>query len=246
MKVKNLFMYLLVFGLLTILPNISNADSLDNWQIRDSGTNSELWGITYGSGKYVAVGIGTILYSYDGIAWVSANSPTPDFLIDVTFAGDRFLAVGGTGDGTRYDILTSFNGVDWSIESENSIFLNGVAYGNGTYVIVGEMATGVLTSKNGIDWKRTDPVQADYREIIFAENGTFVAVGCGGIIITSTDGEDWTVSSANDNCLFGVAYGNEAFVAVSASTGAIHRSPDGINWVNVYPGSMPSKRCDIW
>jgi BNR repeat domain protein len=61
-------------------------------------------------------------------------------------------------------------------------------------------------------------------------NGTFVAVGVGGTILTSPDGVNWTQrTSGTSNNLFGVAYGNGTFVAVR-SNGAILTSPDGVNW----------------
>lgn len=56
-------------------------------------------------------------------------------------------------------------------------------------------------------------------------NGTFVAVGWNGAILTSPDGVSWTQqTSGTGNSLYGVAYGNGTFVAVGAY-GAILTSP---------------------
>ena len=56
-------------------------------------------------------------------------------------------------------------------------------------------------------------------------NGTFVAVGVGGTILTSPDGVNWTAqNSGTNNHLRGVTYGNGTFVAVGLG-GTILTSP---------------------
>ncbi len=61
-------------------------------------------------------------------------------------------------------------------------------------------------------------------------NGTFVAVGDTGTILTSSDGVTWTTrTSGTTNYLDGVTYGNGTFVAVG-DTGTILTSSDGVTW----------------
>jgi hypothetical protein len=49
-------------------------------------------------------------------------------------------------------------------------------------------------------------------------NGTFVVVGSGGTILTSSDGVTWTQrTSGTSNRLYGVTYGNGTFVAVGGA-----------------------------
>jgi hypothetical protein len=55
-------------------------------------------------------------------------------------------------------------------------------------------------------------------------NGTFVAVGRNGTILTSRDGVNWTQRTSGGNQLKGVAYGNNTFVAVG-EYGTILTSP---------------------
>jgi len=62
-------------------------------------------------------------------------------------------------------------------------------------------------------------------------NGTFVAVGSYGEILTSPDGVTWTRrDSGTERSLYGVAYGNGIFVAVGGYMREILTSPDGIIW----------------
>jgi predicted RecA/RadA family phage recombinase len=69
--------------------------------------------------------------------------------------------------------------------------------------------------------------------IVYA-TGTFVAVGNGGFVMSSSDGITWTNRTApggNTNTWRGVAYGNGIFVAVSSDgTNRVMTSPDGITW----------------
>ena len=61
-------------------------------------------------------------------------------------------------------------------------------------------------------------------------NGTFVAVGYDGTILTSHDGENWIErTSGTTEILSGITYGNGTFVAVGYD-GTILTSPDGGSW----------------
>lgn len=61
---------------------------------------------------------------------------------------------------------------------------------------------------------------------------SFVAVGNGGTILTSTDTITWTFGSSGTGAdLYGVAYGNGVYVAVGGSTNAtILTSSNGVTW----------------
>ena len=61
-------------------------------------------------------------------------------------------------------------------------------------------------------------------------NRTFVAVGRGGLILTSADGTTWTSRTTyTSNDLYDVTYGNSKFVAVGLY-GTTVTSSDGITW----------------
>lgn len=79
---------------------------------------------------------------------------------------------------------------------------------------------------------RTSPYGTtnNWRAIAFG-NGKFVVVNqSAGLVITSTNGTDWTPYSANTNkALYGLAFGGGKFVAAGAS-GLIMTSSDGTSW----------------
>jgi len=69
-------------------------------------------------------------------------------------------------------------------------------------------------------------------------NGLFVAVGEGGTILTSTNGQSWTPrSSGTTDFLYDVNYGNGKFVAMS-DTGTVVTSTDGVTWNSSNDGTQ--------
>jgi len=88
-----------------------------------------------------------ILRSSDAVNWANANSVATEWLQDVTFGNDTFVAVGDR------DVLCSDDGISWTplISGAPAPFLGKVVYGDGRFVAVGwtimraEVAQAVLS-----------------------------------------------------------------------------------------------------
>jgi hypothetical protein len=109
--------------------------------------------------------------------------------------------------------------------------LNGVAGGNGIYVVVGERGA-ILRSSDAIFW--TNQISATTNALRGATHGAgqFVAVGEAGTIVTSPNGAAWAQQvSGTSRALVAATYGNGRFVAVSEQN-TIVSSLDGITWTN--------------
>jgi hypothetical protein len=101
---------------------------------------------------------------------------------DLAFGNGIFVAVGDGGT-----IVTSTDGMSWTPEvSGSSELLFNVAFGDGTFVVVGGSQQGVIfTSTDGVNWtKRNSGTSASLSNVAYA-NGTFIAVGAGGTIVQS-------------------------------------------------------------
>lgn len=129
-----------------------------------------------------------------------------------------------------------------------------VAYGNGTFVAVGESGR-ILTSSDGISWTDRGSGGAASLSRVTYGNGIFVAVGNSsttgydGTILTSSDGINWTerrsyTESGVIEKLRDVAYGNGTFVVVGDDAGwptgftrnsIVLTSSDGISWIERLP-----------
>jgi hypothetical protein len=107
--------------------------------------------------------------------------------------------------------------------------IDGVAFGAGIFVAVTRART-IMTSSDGVVWDLSN-VEAKLSRVHYL-NGTFVAVGSYGAILTSPTGAAGTWTSAvsgTSHAFLDVAYGNNLFVAVG-QCGAISTSPDAAAW----------------
>ncbi|MBV6342128.1 hypothetical protein [Candidatus Magnetobacterium casense] len=89
-------------------------------------------------------------------------------------------------------------------------------------------------------WRSPFPYANHDLSAVCYGNGTFVAVGDKGTILTSPDGVTWTKGTFTaKDWLRGVVYGNNTFVAVG-DKGTILNSPDGAAWTK---GTSTSELC---
>ncbi|HVU07311.1 MAG TPA: hypothetical protein VHG89_02070 [Verrucomicrobiae bacterium] len=158
--------------------------------------------------------------------------PTGNSLYGISFAVNRFIAVGTSGS-----VLNSVDGVNWIASSPvTTSTLNAVAWGNGLFVAVGNNGT-IQTSSDGTNWTIQISGTTSSLEAVTFGNGIFVAVGTGGTIVISTNGVNWTSanSGVTDN-LTGMSWGNNVFIATCAAdkitASKILRSIDGVNWTS--------------
>ena len=85
-------------------------------------------------------------------------------------------------------------------------------------------------------WRNPLPQGNTLSGVVYGSN-TFVAVGGYGTILTSPDGETWTIKTTGiSSKLNGVTYGNNTFVAVGGY-GTILTSPDGETWTSRISGT---------
>ena len=181
-------------------------DPLDTWTWRyPSPPRLTLQAVTYGKGRYVAVGDrGVVLTSTDRVNWVQRFFPIEDTLPDTTpgqlraiiYANNQFVAVGRSYRSNV--IITSADGANWvkrfsSIQPNWDHLLTGIAYGNGQFVAVGENSA-IVTSTDGVNWVQRAPgVRGTIQRIGYGD-GKFVAVSWndfGSRFATSVDGVNW-------------------------------------------------------
>jgi len=180
----------------------------DNFSIND---------VTYGNSTYVAVGqSGKILTSSDGTSWDNRSSGTTSNLIGITYGNSKFLTLTGlmdNGTASPATVLTSDNGTSWASTSAtcsscgtDNVSINGVTYGNSTYVAVGDNATGagkILTSDNGTSWTSrisgttSSPIGITYGNSKFLTlTGTMDdGTDSPATVLTSANGTSWTSTS---------------------------------------------------
>lgn len=226
-----------------------------NWTPGNATVDGSITGAVWDNNIYVAVGSGasSVFTSLDGTRWNSVNSGVFNPMSRVTYAQDKFVAVGS-------GILTSSNGISWRPQNAGTPNgLSAITYGNGLFVAVGASvwsgngySATILTSPDGINWTHATNLPATFPFAnglngVAHRDGLFVAVGDGGTILTSSEGSNWVQQiSGVGNRLYGIACGKDGrFVTVGESSGwdgkeypdAILTSTDGTNWTAIFHAS---------
>jgi hypothetical protein len=222
-----------------------------NWTVQKSGTNMNLYSITWSGNQFVAVGkSSTILTSNNGVDWSPQNAGIANNLNGVTWAKLQFVAVGDAGI-----ILTSFDGKNWTSphSSPTSNNLQRIIWTGSQLVAVGDAGT-ILTSPDGSDWTLQDSgIPNPLLGGVAQNNALLVAVGGpsggaqgNGIILTSPlSGTQWTPQQVGTaNFLRSIAWSGSRFVVVGNS-GTIFSSTDGTNWIQDYVGNVVDNLGDI-
>jgi hypothetical protein len=219
----------------------------------------------FGAGVFVGVGdFGTIETSTNLQAWSETNwfnqslfgqpSYTP-------FGNTCFLASSSNvvvSVGTYYGdygpssvpyatgYVSTNGGLSWnnipelnSTNNNDYQNLNGITWGNGTFVAVGggyvfngsPLSPGyVTTSTDGTNWQIRNPGSSVGLNNVVFGGGNFVCVGASGTILTSPTGAAWTGRySGSSVSLNGVAYVGGQYIVVGDS-GAMLSSPDSVAW----------------
>lgn len=183
-------------------------------------------GICYAAGLYVAVGdSGNIYTSPDFSTWTRRTSNSSSLLWDVCYANNIFVAVGR--DKT---IVTSPDGITWT----RRVYTSGygdfyrVRYINNQFITAGAGGA-LMTSADGITWTSiTTGITGDLWCVAMGA-GVYVVSGNGGNVYTGSSLDSLTQHSIGVGEHDGVVYANDLFV-VTATSGAVYTSPDGVTW----------------
>ncbi len=220
-------------------PIYTSTDAL-TWTRHNDTTNiaTFLTGITFGAGKFVAVGpSNTVAYSTDGRAWQSRSLHDHDLLSTVAFGNNLFVAVGNKSRATTNftdNILTSPDGITWTRQTTGhpAARIELVAFGNGRFVAVAE--TNTFTSTDGVNWETHSFTNRTTSEKLLFGHGLFVmpirsrSPGSEGFydVLSSRDGVNWTVHQTGSTLrFFSGAFGANTFVVASDAGGILQSDP---------------------
>jgi photosystem II stability/assembly factor-like uncharacterized protein len=165
----------------------------------------------YENAAYFTVGDGSrAVASTDGITW--SNSP------QLNMQNIEKTDVNG---------YSSFNIVSTDIALPTSF--NSIAYGNGIFVTVGDLAR-ILTSSNLLTWTTRDSGSGTFFTVAYG-GGLYLAGGSSGLLKTSTDGITWVTRTSNFGIsrIYDIEYGNSLWIASGAGSN-LRTSTDGITW----------------
>lgn len=207
------------------LPQPAAGSTLSWTQVSpgSGGSSLDLWDMTYGGGRFVAVGsdftqhLTGVMVSADGLHWntVTLNTATAGSRnVTVTYGSGTYLVADDA------DWYTSTDATHWTaVTSHPSSFLNRVVYGDGKFLAFSDCSKAsscaIATSTDGKTWKMTHVSSGFFKDqaaFAFTFDGTrFVSIGRGAAmdtgatepeeeegsppVYTSCDGITWTHSS---------------------------------------------------
>lgn len=203
-----------------------------NWKAAVPSTPAvEIHDMSWNGSTYVAVGNGgTIITSTDGNNWSMQNSGMDGWIHAIEWMGDKFVAIEASGT----EVSTSLDGIEWTQHQLQSTFFYTVDTAwNGETLVAASDDGEIRTSLDGIHWQ--EPMRITERGFSFGIKkidwfGTqFIAVGRGGFIASSPDGETWTSHNTNTDCTsFDIAWSGTLYVTACAHS--ILTSNDGATW----------------
>ena len=196
-------------------------------------------------GDYGNVGnsAGTFVYSPDGnkatVAYDDSVIGKGNFYLTFTSAtagtytadAEQSFSAYQSGSFTEIDTIADDDDDDTTTTTRTYYDLNGITFGNNTFVAVGERGTVRYSSDNGSSWDNgTSGTTREFYEIAYGDN-TFVAVGQRGRhSYSSNNGTSWDNGTWSDtDHVTGVEFGNNIFIG-SSSTNLTKSTDNGANW----------------
>ena len=186
--------------------------------------------VTYGNGRFVAIGDGKLLYSSDAITWNLATfSLSSGFR--VMYGGNKFIAFAGNNTNKA---AYSTDGITWTaITLPASAYWNHAAYGNGKFIVAASFNAQYLYSDDGITWTQASLPESKYWKWAVFGSGKFV-IASDSEYIYSTDGINWSdVTSFPMSPFENLIYADGRFFTYGPNGSyTISYSYDAITWTN--------------
>jgi hypothetical protein len=167
--------------------NIYSSTNGINWTPHTT-TPATFYAVTYGKGRFVAVGNTTndqnIYFSTNGANWVATDSGSyPNYLRDVAYGANIFVAVDGAGY-----LYQSSNGTFWT-SAANDRASDRISFCNGLFFVPAGQGTNLISS-DGLNWTLVTNNTGDAFGHVINAGGVFVALG-GTNVYSSMNGTNW-------------------------------------------------------
>jgi len=194
-------------------------------------SGSPEWADGGGGGNYYNITAGGT-YTVDLAAGLYSVASTDELTVGGILV-DGNLGLVNYGSGITSLILASAETWNAQTSGFGSTIIQGVTYGDGLYVAVGNDGT-MTTSTNGTSWtSRTSGFGSTSINSVTYGDALYVAVGNDGTMTTSTNGTSWTsrTSGFGSTSINSVTYGDALYVAVG-NDGTMTTSTDGTTWTS--------------
>jgi hypothetical protein len=233
-----------------IASDIMTADPNSAEAQIDTALSKQFYAVAFNDSVMVALSgssgndAARLAVSFDhGASWINLICPDRQWRAAIWAEElELFVAVATSGIGDFSSVMTSPDGINWTLRtaaSDNKQF-SALAFNGTTLVAVAgnANATAVMTSADGITWTTRTPSSNKVWSGVAWNGSVFCAVASSSgtdTVMTSPDGITWTSRTASsDKTWQDIAWSGSVFVAVGSSgTGnRVMTSPDGITWTD--------------
>jgi len=223
--------------ILVVILLLTHTSIFANWEVLNSGTNSDLYSLFNLNGSetyYVGGESGKLLKTTNnGDSWVNINTNLTFNILDIQFANDDigFFAL---SNGDVYK--TTNKGVNWSKQtSKITVPLNSIAFNNFFKIlIVGDNGKISKSINGGTVWELKNSGTANsLNKIISLSENDFWVVGDNGTILKTNDfGETWTsVNSGTNEDIYNLEFFDNNTAYASCSNGKVLKTINsGSSW----------------
>lgn len=169
---------------------ITATDPTGTWTLQTSGIAGNLIEVGYFNSLWVVVSTtgGIVLTSPNAVTWTQRNTGLSGSMVGIAASGTRLIITGAIGA-----FASSEDGLTYTSRTNNNATLNGIAYGAGVYVSVGNAVNGsgyiATIDGAGTVTRRVSgtPSNVNLTNAKYAR-GAFYATGTGTVLLRSTDG----------------------------------------------------------
>lgn len=170
--------------------------------------------------------------SADGVLWTSISLPVTGTWISMAYGNGIFLAI----DSGSNNLITSPDGVNWTVGQTPLTIGQAVAFGNGHFAIVQANYALMCTTADGVNFTTGNlPSAASWGYIAYAGvSGVWMVIAPNSTSsATSTNGLTWTaLAMTTSDSWAGLASNGTGFVTITYdASGVVNSSANGTSWV---------------
>jgi hypothetical protein len=210
---------------------ICSADDGKTWTSPTSAVGASR--VAFGNNTFIRTGT-NIYHSTNGVSWTLASSvPTNNGSTLIAFGNNTFVAVTDIG-GYANVLCSTTNGVSWTSFPVSNQTWNGIAYGNGRFVLIGNNTT-VYSEDNGVSWSVPESLTGAWSDLIFT-NYTYyqsltdlVTLSVAPLVVTETQTQFQFSSNIYPSISFGSSV-DAAFWGFDSRNGLTYSFPITTPW----------------
>lgn len=186
--------------------------------------------LAWGNNEYLGISeSGSVQVSADGQTWALVSQlEEPDKIAKIVWDGTQYIALAAGVSGASSRLYTSPDGITWSNSPIGLSFLNDFASNGARVVIVGNNSS-IYYSDDFESFTRISSFSGSWIAVVWT-GSQFVALRDEDDVVTSPDGENWTLHATGVSGKYSSMVQVGTRLAAAGFQGATMTSTNGVDW----------------